>query len=582
MTGRQANLTGGRGGATVARSARRHLAWLTLLAFLALAPAASAAPLMPDLVADAPGASRQPEIYNDGGTQRLLLRMDGFVHNQGSGPLEIRGSSPTGSFMSTVLQRVSDSDTPGGFVDRPSAARLWFETADSHNHWHLMNAMRYSLWSADRAVEVAPAQKAGFCLVDSQKVDAHGPATDHYTVPGNNFCGQGQPTRPEIVMGVSPGWRDIYNARLPFQWVDISDTAPGAYWLRADADPDGVVQESDEVNVPAFATAPSIVNGYLAQPVDVGTVPGGRSTPIDLRALRYDDGYPGGPGAAQYSIVSGPSSGSLDRPAGAWFSGSRVNYTPAPGQSGPVSFTFAVRDSTSAFPRSPRTAGVTLNVAGPPAATSAPTLQPAPAALAISGAPAKVATSSVTRLTATGPAAKTGVTWSVNGAAGGSAKLGRISRDGVFKAPKAPPSGGRVTIGARSGSGASAKVVVRIVRAAKQKAAPSLTPPPASGRLSRIVLARQRRTLIAVAVPGRYGRLQFVARRDGERIGRCTMMAKAGVTATCSMQLSRKIAPDPFICKLPKTKGLKLPRVRVTATLAYGGGKRVVRRARTR
>jgi hypothetical protein len=575
MSGRQANLNGTQERTRLARAARRRLAAsLTLLAFLALVSTASAVPQMPDVVADPPGASLQPEIYNDGGTPRLLLRMDGFVHNRGTGPLEIRGSGPSGSFMSTVLQRISDSDAPGGFVDRPSAARLWFETADSHNHWHLMNAMRYSLWSGDRAYEVAPAQKAGFCLVDSQRVDAHAPATAQYSVPGNHFCGQGEPTRPELVMGVSPGWRDIYNARLPFQWVDISDTAPGAYWLRADADPDGVIQESDEVNPPAFAAAPSIVNGYLAQPVDAGSVPAGRSTPIDLAAQRFDDAYPGGPGAVQYQIVSGPSSGSLDKPAGAWFSGSRLNYTPAPGQSGPVTFTFAARDSTSAFPVNPRTASVTLTVA--------PSLAGAPATLAISGAPAKVATSSVTRLTATGPAAATGVAWSVNGAPGGSAKAGRISRSGVFTAPKAPPSGGRVTIGARSGSGASAKAVVRIVRAAKQKAAPSLTPPRANGRLSRIVLARQRRTLIAVAVPGRYGRLRFTARREGRRIGRCTMMAKAGTTATCSMQLSRAIAPDPFICKLPKTRGLKLPGVSVTVTLAYGGKQRALRRAKTR
>jgi hypothetical protein len=576
MTGRQANLTGGRERARAARGGRRRLASVTLLAFLALVSTASAAPQMPDLVADAPGPSLQPELYADGGTQRLLMRLDGFVHNRGSGPLEIRGSGPSGGSMSTVVQRISDSDAPGGFVDRPSAARLWFETADSHNHWHLMNAMRYSLWSSDRAYEVAPAQKVGFCLVDSERVDAHGAASGVYTIPANGFCGQGQPSRPELVMGVSAGWRDIYNARLPFQWVDISDAAPGSYWLRADADPDGIVQESDDVNVPTFASAPSIVNGYLAQPVDAGTVPAARSTPIDLAAQRFDDAFPGGPGAVQYQIISGPTSGSLDKPTGAWFSGSRVNYTPAPGQSGPVSFTFAARDSTSAFPLNPRTAGVTLNVAG------LPTLQGAPAALAISGAPATVQTRSVTRLAATGPAAASGVTWSVNGATGGSAKAGRISRAGVFTAPGSPPSGGAVTIVARSASGAVAKVVVRIVRAARRKAAPSLTPPAASGRLSRVVLARQRRTLIAVAVPGRYGRLRFVARRAGQRIGRCSMMAKAGMTATCSMKLTREIAPDPFICKLPKTRGLKLPGVSVTVTLSYGGKQRALRRAKTR
>jgi hypothetical protein len=48
------------------------------------------------------------------------------------------------------------------------------------------------------------------------------------------------------------------------------------------------------------------------------------------------------------------------------------------------------------------------------------------------------------------------------------------------------------------------------------------------------------------------------------------------------MKLSRKIAPDAFICRVPKTQGLKLPGVTVTATLSYGGRPRVTRWAKTR
>jgi len=83
-------------------------------------------------------------------------------------------------------------------------------------------------------------------------------------------------------------------------------------------------------------------------------------------------------------------------------------------------------------------------------------------------------------------------------------------------------------------------------------------------------------------VPGRYGRLRFIARRGSTTIGRCSMMAKAGIAATCSMKLSRRIAPTPFVCEVPKTKGLKLPGVSVTVTLSYGGKQRAVRRARAR
>jgi hypothetical protein len=138
-------------------------------------------------------------------------------------------------------------------------------------------------------------------------------------------------------------------------------------------------------------------------------------------------------------------------------------------------------------------------------------------------------------------------------------------------------------IGAKSVSGATAVVGIRIVQAPAPRAAPSSVAAPAvHGRLSRLVLARQRRTLIAVVVPGRHGRLRFTARRGAQRIGWCSMGGKADVEAVCSMKLSRAIAPDPFVCKVPKTKGLKLPGVNVTVTLSYGGKQRASRRAKTR
>ena len=542
----------------------------------ALASTASAAPLLPDIVADPPGPGLMPEVYDNGTGQRLLIRMNGYVHNRGDGALEIRGSGPSGGSMTTVEQRVYDSS--GGFTDVPSPARLWFETTDGHNHWHLMNAMRYSLWSTDRTYQVAPSQKVGFCLIDSQLME--GDAPDAYPVPGENFCGQGQPNRREVVMGVSPGWRDIYAAALPFQWVDVSDTAPGSYWLRADADPTDVMKETDEVNPAAYAVSPTVVNGYVAQPVAVGGVPANGSATIDLRATEFDDPFPGSPGPVEFEIVTPPASGSLDQPVGRWFSSSVLHYTPAPGQSGPTSFTFAARDSTGQFPRNPPTASVTVNIAG----GSGPGPGPgSPGTLTISGAPQSVQTSSMTRLTATGSEASDGVSWSVDGNVGGNRELGRLSLDGIYTAPGSPPPGGVVHIGAKSVSGASATVPIRIVQAPPVKAAPSSALTPAAhGRLSRLVLARQRRTLIAVVVPGRNGRLRFIARRGGRRIASCSVVAQAKVRSVCSMKLSRTIAPDPFICKVPKTRGMKLPGVTVTATLYYGGRARVTRHAKTR
>ena len=91
---------------------------------------------LPDLVADAPARVLATYAHPDG-TTHLLLRFDGFVHNQGVGAFEIRGSAPVGGTeMSSVVQRVYRSD--GSFLDDASRdPRMIWEPDDDHNHWHL-------------------------------------------------------------------------------------------------------------------------------------------------------------------------------------------------------------------------------------------------------------------------------------------------------------------------------------------------------------------------------------------------------------------------------------------------------------
>lgn len=494
------------------RSAVVSASLLALAAPLTMASAAAPMPLLPDLVSDPPGPSRPPELYTDAQGSRLLMRMDGFVHNRGPGALEIRASGPSNLRMTSVVQRVYDSD--GGFVDRTTSPgpSVLFETADGHNHWHLKHAMRYSLWSADRSTQVTAAQKVGFCLIDSQAVEAVGSRPVYSTV-ANRFCGMNEPSAPEVYMGVSTGWRDYYGSSLAFQWVDISDVAPGPYWVRSDSDPDGVIQEASEVNPGAYATSQSIVNGYLARPVAVGNVSSVLPWTITLNASTFDDPFPGSPGARRFQIVTPPSKGTLNQPTGTWFQASRVRYTPQPGVSGPDSFTYAAKDATSAFPRNPRRATVTLTIKGLLGASPA-------AALAGSGAPQRARAASTAR-----PAAPAG--------------------------PVRP--------------------------------APSVVAPATPRRgLSRLVLARHMRALIATAVPGRYGLVRFVATRGTARLGGCAVIARRGMPVTCAIKLDRSVAPAPFFCRIPRTRGLKLPGVRVTATLSARGRLLAVRRAQPR
>jgi hypothetical protein len=544
---------------------RFHVGRVLVLSFALLAlpvSGALAAPVYPDLVADPPGAPML-EIYDDGGGPRLLMRFDGFVHNAGLGALEVRATRPSAATVMNVRQRVYDSSA--GPVDLVGPQVL-FETDDDHDHWHLKNIARYSLWNAEGTAEVAPAQKAGFCLVDLQRMEGNRPFA--YSVEANNFCGQRQPNASSVIMGVSAGWRDIYGQELAFQWVDVSDVAPGSYRLKAEVDPEGVIRESNEVNPPSLAAGQAVVPGYRATNVGVAAAQGPRQ--VQLAATNVG----GLTRAPQFKVVTPPQHGSLDRPVGEWFEGAAVQYTPAPGYSGPDSFTFAARNPDSSYPRNPPAAAATLQGRGLPVVT-------------IAGAPARLRTGVAVRLRAVVQNDSPRVAWSVGGVAGGTATRGRISTNGLYRAPKKVPSGGRVRVTARSASGGLGTAVIRIVKAAAPRAAPDV-PGGVLGRressnpLSALRFARHGRKLLVSVRSAKAGLVVVGARKEGLRLGRCRARVSARQRMTCAIKLDRLGPSAAFVCRVPQTTRLRLPKVRVSATLYVKGKKRAVRRARVR
>ena len=406
---------------------------------------------LPDLVADAPERPLLAEYTYPDGTEALLLRFDGFVHNRGTGPLEMRGSGRSGSDMTTVRQWARRTGASLEALTPVNPATIRYETADGHNHWHLKEIARYSLWNAARTAEVTPAQKVGFCLEDSQRIETNGPTSQVYSA-GVNFCLQNQPTASAVAMGISAGWRDIYGRHLAMQWVDVSDVQPGAYRLASQVDTNDVVQESNEQNARTFEPEDSIIPGYRAQAVNRGDVPAGQASTVTLAAQTFARparpawNEPGvTPGARRFRIVSLPAHGTLRSgtttlAAGSVVTSADVTYTPASGYTGPDGFAFSAFDNTSPYPRTPAEASVTLTVGSQ---TPAPTV-------AISGAPAQLLTGTSAQLSATVTDAPAGVTWSVNGVAGGNATVGTITTAGLYRAPAAVPSGGSVTVRATS------------------------------------------------------------------------------------------------------------------------------------
>jgi len=418
--------------------ARRSVALLAATALLSLplaaSPASAATILLPDLISDQPDPNGSVEVNTYTGSPRLILRFDGYVTNVGDGPLEVSGNPQITdpSNDAAVHQRALDSDGNWNVVGTPL---VQYETADGHNHFHLMEVGRYSLWNQAKTAEAAPGQKVGFCLYDiehAESEDWSGPRPSRvYSGSVTQFCDSNNPNTTDLVMGTSKGWRDVYGAYLTFQWIDVSDTAPGIYYLANQADPHNRVLESDETNNQiGFSEISSTIPGYNAVPI--GSIDTLEDTAVGVTLASESFGSPG---SRRFRIVTPPDHGSLSRSTGVKFSSPSVTYTPDAGYVGPDSFEYVALDNSSDYPLNPMRAAVSIDIGEVPT----PSVE-------ISGAPASLIAGTSASLTATVSNAPNGVTWSVDGVIGGNSTVGTVSTGGLYIAPGSVPSGGDVTV----------------------------------------------------------------------------------------------------------------------------------------
>jgi hypothetical protein len=548
-----------------------------LVALLALfagamrtAPAFAVTPLLPDLVADPPD---NVSLATDSstGASRLLLRFDGYVHNKGPGALDFRGSRsapkvsketeeevlrawekheglpqkteeeeatpPMGVFQRLFTTNVEETNIERPHEDVPSSGEMIYVSADGHHHWHLQRVAKYSLWNSTKTAEVAPAQKVGFCLEDSQHVEAGiGPESPVYAdnvAPYRAFCKEYRPDATSLYEGISPGWRDLYERELAFQWVDASNVLPGEYWLREDVNPLGVIQETGGENQPAYATKPTIVPGFDALAQTIGAQAGVAST-VTLTSQAWSD-----LATPRYAIVTQPQHGTLGT-----VEADHVTYTPQPGYSGTDAFTFSTADPNSQFPQSPAVATVSVEVAVPP--------QPS---VSIGGAPATMLAGTSVELTATVAHDSGGVEWIAS--AGTFTVEGAEGLKTSYVAPSESPSGGTVTVTARlkDDHAVSDQRTIAIAAARPPEAAPEVpstsvpgdsggskgagsSPPPVSH--PRVMLIG--RKLIMTTFVAAAGRIRLSAYLGRRRLGTCMSRTPADRTFTCRLTLGAGVS----------------------------------------
>ncbi len=316
--------------------------------------------LLPDLVADSPVPAGAPEVVWWNGEEMLVLRFEGYVTNLGDGPLDLSGNpqlaDPADPTSHDVWQRVRT--TTGDWV-KLTKPPVRYETDDGHNHFHLMEIVSYSLWDEAGTTQVLRGSKVGFCMLDVESLpERHAsPGEQTYEESIVENCRADEPEADFLRMGVTEGWRDVYGSDVTFQWVDVSDLSPGHYRLAAEADPHDIVVESDEANNGmAIAEEVSVVPGYVAQPLEVGTEPG-TAVQIVLEAAVF-----GTPGARVFRVVTPPANGTLDAAAGVTLWGTVLWYTPNEGFSGADAFEYEAFDWHSAYPRTDPVATVTIEV----------------------------------------------------------------------------------------------------------------------------------------------------------------------------------------------------------------------------
>lgn len=313
-----------------------------------LAPAVTAQPAgaqLPDLISDPPDPSFFKELEAADGSSQLVVTFDGYVHNIGEGALDVLGNPQVEGGM---RQRVN---TNGTWEDA-GAPTVRFEVDDGHNHFHLIEVVEYVLWNELQGLQTATGSKIGFCLVDSEQVDVG--FDQNYSEEGNNFCEEDNPAATELHMGISPGWRDVYDATTTLQWVDVSTVAPGRYWIGAITDPNNEIVESDEENNDLiFSTETISVPGYVPRPQTIEISESdaaaggdeGDGIQITLKASVH-----GTVGAPIYVIEQGPDAGTLDVPVGVDLTSPVLTYFPGPDYAGSDEFVFSVHDVSSSFP----------------------------------------------------------------------------------------------------------------------------------------------------------------------------------------------------------------------------------------
>jgi hypothetical protein len=188
--------------------------------------------------------------------RRRVLLFDSIIKNEGTGvgKFEVFGPAPaTDRTDKQVSQRIYDIN--GNFLrDRLATSTETGTPAiirwdgDGHDHWHVWDLQDFVLYRLDNGSKskVGQANKHGFCFFDNYNLATNTTTT---SPPPGNYQYDCDADGDEVLMGMSPGWGDLYSASIGNgQYIDVTDLPTGNYVLEATADKPNWFQEQNETN----------------------------------------------------------------------------------------------------------------------------------------------------------------------------------------------------------------------------------------------------------------------------------------------------------------------------------------------
>ena len=165
------------------------------------------------------------------------------IWNAGPSPLVVEGFRRPDSDVMDAYQYFYDGRE---VVGREPAGEMEYHRADGHFHWHFLQFARYRLVGVDSET-VVRSKKQGFCLLPTDAIDLSLSNASYLTEEGNLYTACGGAGAAWIREVLPVGWGDTYT-QVAGQAINVTNVPNGEYWLEVEANPLGLLHESDMTN----------------------------------------------------------------------------------------------------------------------------------------------------------------------------------------------------------------------------------------------------------------------------------------------------------------------------------------------